>query len=157
MSSSEGLSDKINDSSSDRTKAKPSDIFECTLCGECCKGYGGTYVTPADIEAIAAYINEDPKLFIDRCCQLSGNRYVLAQNENGVCMFWDSLCTIHPVKPRMCRAWPFINSVLIDTDNWHMMAGSCPGMRTDVPNHLIAECVREVIKSTGNNMYNKPR
>jgi hypothetical protein len=27
------------------------DIFDCKLCGECCKGFGGTYVDERDIMA----------------------------------------------------------------------------------------------------------
>jgi hypothetical protein len=46
------------------------------------------------------------------------------------------------VKPRMCSEWPFIKSVLVDVKNWHIMAGSCPGMRTDVIDNMIEACVR---------------
>ena len=28
-------------------------LFSCTLCGDCCKGYGGTYLSETDIDAIA--------------------------------------------------------------------------------------------------------
>lgn len=38
-------------------KIEPSDIFECKTCGECCKGYGGTYVSEEDISNIAEYIH----------------------------------------------------------------------------------------------------
>lgn len=109
-------------------------LFECQQCGECCKGYGGVFVTAQDIEAIAAYINTRPTDFVTRYCQMSGSRPVIAQGADGYCIFWDSKrqCTIHPVKPRMCRAWPFIESVLIDTANWRIMASSCPGIRADV-------------------------
>jgi hypothetical protein len=38
----------------------------------------------------------------------------------------------------MCRKWPFIESLLIDIDNWFLMADSCPGMnRTISPEVLI--------------------
>ena len=30
-------------------------LFTCTQCGDCCRGYGGTYVTDADIRRIAAF------------------------------------------------------------------------------------------------------
>jgi hypothetical protein len=43
----------------------------------------------------------------------------------------------------MCREWPFIGSVLVDGKNWYAMAGSCPGMRTDVIDDQIKACVRE--------------
>ena len=127
---------------------KPSDIFICKKCGDCCKGYGGTFLTDKDIKAIAGYIDTDPKLFVADFCRISGGKPVLAQGKDGFCIFWNKLCTIHPVKPRMCREWPFIKSLLVDINNWHIMAGSCPGIRDDVPDSLVKECVRrELIKS----------
>ena len=123
---------------------KPSDIFSCKKCGDCCKGFGGTYVTADDIEKIAAYINTDPKKFVSEYCLKSGSKLVLAQGADGYCIFWDDLCTIHPVKPRMCRAWPFIESVLTDINNWRIMANSCRGIKTDVPDNLVQECIRSV-------------
>lgn len=122
---------------------KPSDIFKCTKCGDCCKGYGGTYVTAKDIEAIAEYIKTDPESFVDNYCNISGSKLVLAQGENGYCIFWDDICTIHPVKPHMCRQWPFIKSILIDVDNWNIMANQCPGIRTDVPDSVVLKCVKK--------------
>ncbi len=125
---------------------KPSDIFICKKCGDCCKGYGGTYVTANDIESIAAYIKTEPKKFVSDYCLKSGSKLVLAQSADGYCIFWNDLCTIHPVKPRMCKAWPFIKSVLTDINNWHIMAASCKGIRTDVPDNLVQECIRSVCK-----------
>ncbi len=123
------------------------DIFQCKKCGDCCKGYGGTYVAPMEIEAIAGHLNTDPKLFVEKYCQMSGKKPVLAQGENGYCIFWDQLCTIHPVKPRMCREWPFLKSVLVDIDNWEIMSGSCPGIRTDMPDDVIRACVEKIVSN----------
>jgi len=120
---------------------KPSNIFKCQQCGDCCVGYGGTFVTEKEIDAIAGYINTDPENFVENYCQISGGKPVLAQDRDIYCIFWDGLCTINPVKPRMCRTWPFIKSVLVDIDNWHIMAGICPGIRTDVPDSEVIECV----------------
>ena len=120
----------------------PDDIFNCRQCGDCCKGFGGTYVSPEDVQAIAAFIHIDPEIFLKSYCQLSGKKPVLAQAENGYCVFWkDRICTIHPVKPRMCKAWPFIPSVLKDSQNWYIMAGLCPGIRADVTPSEIIACV----------------
>ena len=119
------------------------DIFECRRCGDCCRGYGGTLVEEADIGAIAAYLGITAERFRYKYCVLSGSRPMLVQQPNGFCAFWDRLCTIHPVKPRMCRAWPFIKSVLKDVTNWHIMAGMCPGIRTDVSDEQIIACVKK--------------
>ncbi len=129
----------------DQETAAASKIFECKMCGECCNGFGGTVVTETDIQNISEYIGTDPRHFVDDYCQMSGDKTVLAQGENGYCIFWDGLCTIHPVKPRMCRAWPFIQSVLVDVSNWHIMAGFCPGMRTDVSEACIRACVEKAL------------
>ncbi len=127
-----------------------SDIFQCKKCGECCKGFGGTYITENDIQAIARYIHKDPETFVENYCQISGSKPVLAQGKNGFCIFWDDLCTIHPVKPRMCRAWPFIESVLKEIGNWRIMAGSCPGIRTDIPDSAVKECVKKELEKIDN-------
>ena len=110
----------------------PPTLFKCLQCGDCCKGYGGTYVKDGDIEAISGFLALDPQQFVARYCVLSGNRPLLAQREDGYCIFWDGLCKIHAVKPLMCRKWPFIESLLVDFDNWLILADSCPGMRPDV-------------------------
>ena len=120
---------------------KSTDIFKCVQCGDCCKGYGGTFVTKKDIEAIAGYMKIDPKRFVEEYCQVSGGKPVIAQREDGYCVFWDKLCKIHAVKPRMCRQWPFIESVLVDINNWRIMAGLCPGICKDVPDAVIKACV----------------
>lgn len=123
------------------------EIFSCKKCGDCCKGYGGTFVTADDVEAIAAYIKTDPERFVADYCDMSGGKPVLAQADSGYCVFWDEVCTIHPVKPRMCRAWPFIESVLTDTNNWHIMASVCPGIRTDVSDDVIRAFVKPLVIS----------
>ncbi len=125
----------------------PEKLFKCQKCGECCQGYGGTYVSARDIERIAAYLKVDPRRFIENYCQLSGDRPVLAQGPNGYCRFWDGLCTIHAVKPRMCRQWPFIQSVLIDIGNWQIMGGACPGIRTDLPDEVIRTCIEKELRA----------
>jgi len=121
-------------------------LFDCTLCGDCCKGYGGTYVTETDLEAIARFIELPVEKLISEYTRRSGDKRVIAQRENGYCIFWDRLCTIHPVKPTMCRRWPYIRSILVDVGNWRAMAASCPGMNPDVADHQIIACVKKRLK-----------
>jgi Fe-S-cluster containining protein len=124
---------------------RPQTLFNCLKCGECCKGYGGTYVTDQDIEAIAGFIGSAPEPFVARYCKFSGNRPLLAQRSDGYCIFWDGICKIHAVKPLMCRKWPFIDSLLVDFDNWLIMADSCPGMRTDVSADMLEKYLKQII------------
>ena len=121
------------------------DLFRCRRCGDCCKGYGGTYITETEIDNICRYLGLGRNKFIKRYCQMSGGRPLIAQGLNGYCIFWDQLCSIHAVKPRMCRNWPFIESILVDPRNWQAMAASCPGMRADASEARIQRCVSEMI------------
>ena len=123
------------------------DLFRCTCCGDCCRGFGGTYVSRHDIAVIAAFLSTDPAEVLEHCCHRSGERYLLAQRSDGYCIFWDRVCSIHPVKPRMCRRWPFIDSVVRDVSNWKIMAAGCPGMRTDFLLDRVRACVMQVLAS----------
>ncbi len=125
---------------------EPPAVFECRQCGDCCRGYGGTYVTRPDIEAIAAHLGIDPDFCRKTYCRPSGNKLLLAQRKDAYCIFWDRLCTIHPVKPRMCRQWPYIESVLKDIANWRAMASMCPGIRAAAPEGRIRHCVRKALR-----------
>lgn len=119
------------------------EIFECTQCGDCCRGYGGTYVSAGEVRAIGDQLGLSPAQVLDRFCSQSGHRPLLAQGDDGFCVFFkDGLCGIHAVKPRMCRAWPYIEAVCVDVRNWHSMADSCPGMRTDIADERILAEVR---------------
>ncbi|MFO7884732.1 MAG: YkgJ family cysteine cluster protein [Desulfobacteraceae bacterium] len=118
-----------------------SDVFQCTQCGACCKGYGGTYVTEADITKISAYINCPEKIFVEKYCTKSGKRLILKQGPDESCIFFDANCTIHPVKPYMCRAWPFIKAVVAQPENWEAMGNSCPGIKKNVPETILKKIV----------------
>jgi len=119
------------------------DIFQCRQCGECCSGFGGTYVTQQDMINISLYLNSNPEKFIDRYCDTSGSKYVLTLGKDGRCIFFDTVlqCTIHPVKPYMCKAWPFIRTVIKHPENWNAMANSCPGMKKDIPSKDLKRIV----------------
>ena len=124
-----------------------SDFFQCTQCNDCCKGFGGTYVTDQELAAIAGYLKISAEQVRARYCALSGNKPVLAQGVSGYCVFLKGNCGIHPVKPHMCRRWPFIPNLLNDVSNWFAMADSCPGMRKDVDvSALLAFVQREMAK-----------
>ncbi|MFO7839979.1 MAG: YkgJ family cysteine cluster protein [Desulfosalsimonadaceae bacterium] len=121
----------------------PEDFFQCRQCGDCCIGFGGTRVSRRDIENIAAYLQIPQEKLVNTYCRLDNAGCLqLAQKADGYCLFWNGLCTIHPVKPHMCKAWPFIESVLIDPENWRIMSGMCPGINPDVPQEQLKACVR---------------
>lgn len=113
------------------------------MCGDCCKGYGGTFLTEMDVDVISGYLNVDRSVFLQEYCQWSGKHPVIRTGPSDYCIFWDQLCTIHAVKPRMCKLWPFIESVLVDPQNWITMHSMCPGIRTDVDETKLLDCIRQ--------------
>jgi len=115
------------------------------MCGECCKGYGGAFVNEEETKAISQYLHIDPESFLKDYCQWSGERPLIRVSESGYCVFWKEVCTIHEVKPRMCKLWPFIQSILVDPTNWDAMGSMCPGIRTDVNREDLINCVRQVL------------
>ena len=127
----------------DSKTLKGKDIFQCLECGACCKGFGGTYISGNDIEKISKYIDISPEIFLKRYCVESGSKYVLIQGKDDNCIFYnkDKQCTIHPVKPYMCRAWPFIKTIISNPENWNAMAGSCPGMTKDIKHSILKKIV----------------
>ncbi len=126
----------------------PQDIFHCKQCGDCCTGYGGTYVTPKDIKNIAKFISKNEDELINNYCQISDSgKPVLKVAGNGKCVFFDAAtqCTIHPVKPRMCRAWPYIENILRAPGNWEVMSAACPGIKTGFSHSDIQKCVKQEV------------
>ncbi|MCW7752721.1 YkgJ family cysteine cluster protein [Desulfobotulus sp. H1] len=113
-------------------------VFDCKQCGECCKGFGGTYVSSEDIHAIARFTGLSETVFRESCCQEAARGPVLAVDEENRCIFQkDHICSIHPVKPRMCREWPFIPAVLRQPGNWQLMGDACPGIIQKAPAQAV--------------------
>lgn len=124
-------------------------IFECRQCGACCIGSGGNYVTEKDILAIADFLKiSEEKMRRDFCEEFSQGT-VLAISREGACVFQkENICSIHPVKPRMCREWPFIPAVLREPDNWQLMADACPGINPNAPREKVLEKTLDELKKT---------
>lgn len=122
------------------------EIFDCTQCGQCCTGFGGTYVNGNEIKRIASFIACDPEAFTRQYCDRSGSKWVITQGSNGSCIFFDKNCTIHPVKPYMCRAWPFLRTIIKNPENWEAMAKSCPGMRKGVALDLLSKIAAQEVE-----------
>ena len=87
--------------------------FRCLRCGKCCRWKGLVKVTDAEADSIAAFLNMEPRAFIESLTRLSPDRTTLSllEKEDGSCYFYDEenrCCRIQPVKPGQCRAFPFV-------------------------------------------------
>jgi len=106
-------------------------VFECQQCGECCAGRGGIYATPEEVAQMAAFLEIAPGELVSRYLEDSplGPRLGVS---NGVCVFVeDNRCRVHPVKPRICREWPFLEPLLKYAEELAYAKGACPGIDPD--------------------------
>ena len=106
--------------------------FACTRCGNCCTGASGT-VRLTEVEAawIARHLGLEPEDFRERFTRrLEDGSTSLVEKANLDCVFWsrEHGCTVHPVRPRQCRTWPFWRANLQTPRHWIAASRSCPGM-----------------------------
>jgi hypothetical protein len=106
-----------------------SQVFACRQCGECCHGDKGILVTPAEAEGLAAFLGLTLEELHSRFLVDSPLGPQLATG-NGACVFLaeDNRCRIHPVKPRICREWPFLPALLKHADEFEAAKEACPGL-----------------------------
>ncbi|TFH03736.1 MAG: YkgJ family cysteine cluster protein [Candidatus Thorarchaeota archaeon] len=128
--------------------------FECTKCGACCRDeYLLVTVTGSDIVKIAAVLGLGPDdmlkaldfyimsdgvsapVGLERIASVETERglafMALKKMENGDCVFLkEDLCMIHPVRPLVCRSFPFVFSDSDSQRNWGLSAKKeiCPGL-----------------------------
>jgi hypothetical protein len=119
-------------------------VFECRMCGECCYGKGGIRVDAARIRKIAAYLQTTPNEFQARYCESRNGRVYLAVGADRFCVFFEKGkgCGIHPVKPEVCRLWPFFSAIVADPDNLELAKAACPGIRADCTHEEFVQAAR---------------
>jgi hypothetical protein len=105
-------------------------VFHCRQCGDCCAGRGGIFVRPAEVEAMAALLDLSVEEFCRSFVEVSSLGPRLTMAANGFCVFLmeGNLCQVHPVKPFICRQWPFLPVLLVDADELENAKTACPGL-----------------------------
>lgn len=103
-------------------------VFSCRQCGECCLGERGILVTDREALALADFLGLKPNDF----CRLylvdtpAGPQVAAVE---GACVFLTGgRCRVHPVKPRICREWPFLPALLAHADEFEAAKEACPGI-----------------------------
>lgn len=124
--------------------------FECTRCGRCCTGPGGTVrVSPEEEARLAARLDLDPATFRARWVRpLPGGAASLRERPNGDCVFLDAEggCAVYADRPRQCRTWPFWRRNLASPGHWEAAGERCPGIGRG-PLHggaeILASCAED--------------
>lgn len=116
-------------------------VFECKLCGQCCEGEGGIYLSELESERISSFLGMKPEEFLNNCCETRNGRTYIKAASSGYCLFYDpdKSCTIHPVKPERCDLWPYYKANLIDPETLELAKEACPGIRPDCSHEEFLE------------------
>lgn len=100
--------------------------FECKQCGQCCRMHTiGLRITREEAEKFAERESVSPEEFTAGLLQ-DGGTYIIPQP----CRYLvDDSCTVHDIKPSVCRKFPFHQRKVVDDNTaWVVIAG-CPGSR----------------------------
>ena len=107
-------------------------VFQCQQCGECCQGQGGIFPTPVEIDLIAQYLHISVVEFRKDFLELTPSGLAVKNKPGNGCIFNEhGRCTIHPVKPRICRDWPFLPAILLHENELAAAQEACPGLNPD--------------------------
>ena len=128
--------------------------FECTKCGACCRDETLLVtVVGSDIVKIAAVLGLGPDdmlkaldfyivsdgattpVGLERISSIATERglafMALKKMENGDCVFLkEDLCMIHPIRPLVCKSFPFVFTESDGQRTWGLSAKKeiCPGL-----------------------------
>src|SRR5687767_4868427 len=103
--------------------------FECTKCGNCCTGKPGyVWIKVEDMHRIAEFLGIRFREFVAKYVRKIGEYYSLIEKPNYDCVFYDSGCTIYPVRPPQCRTFPFWKENLQSRSSWKQAALQCEGI-----------------------------
>jgi len=104
--------------------------FECTCCGDCCRGEPGfVWITRAEIAGMAASLGIGEEEFRSRYVRTIVTRSSLRERPGGDCVLWEEGrgCAVYGARPEQCRTFPFWGSNLVSRSAWESVAAECPG------------------------------
>lgn len=109
------------------------EAFTCRMCGNCCYGEGGIYLTKEEIDTISNFLKIDSEEFLSQYCEKKHGRIYIGTGPLNFCIFFykGKGCMIHPVKPERCSLWPYYLAIIKDKDNWDLAKYACPGINRD--------------------------
>ena len=112
----------------------PAPAFVCRQCGECCLGRGGVRFTDEEMAAAASYLKISQDEFKRLYLTGNGPLWEIGTDSAGYCHFHrpGGLCLVHPVKPAVCRLWPYLPGSLRHESAFIAAKAACPGLRRDL-------------------------
>jgi Fe-S-cluster containining protein len=104
--------------------------FECQPgCTNCCRQKGFVYITQADLERMAKFLQLTAAEFERQFVYRTRHLMRLRMPRHTQCHFLrEDGCSIHAVKPLQCRIFPFWPELTEDKREWKKTARYCPGI-----------------------------
>lgn len=104
--------------------------FACVPgCTNCCRVQGWVYVTEAFVKDAATFCKLSVAEFQRRYIVRTRHTLRLRKPPGSQCHFLlEGGCSIHPVKPVQCRAFPFWPELVENRAHWKQAAKNCPGI-----------------------------
>jgi Fe-S-cluster containining protein len=128
----------------DGSHKSPRAPFECQRCSDCCTGEGGIYFEDADIAKASSLLGMSADRFIATYLRREGARYAAVCGRDGRCsLLGPKGCLIHPVKPKICRRWPFFPALLQDPGAFEEAKLACPGLDPQATHEQFVAFARE--------------
>ena len=81
-----------------------------------------------EMHRIAEFLGIRFRDLIKQYVRRVGERWSLIEKPTGDCIFFDSGCTIYPVRPTQCRTFPFWKENLTNPGAWEQTAKNCEGI-----------------------------
>lgn len=118
----------------------PRNCFSCRRCGHCCTGRGGIIIGPRDLPRLADFFRVSEREFLNLHTETLGGKPMLRTGPDGACIFFQPGrgCTVHVVRPDVCRAWPYFRGNLVDAVSYAMAKEDCPGISPDCAHPAFA-------------------
>ena len=118
-------------------------VFICQQCGQCCQGEKGILVTATELKAMATHLGLSPADFATRYLVETSLGPQLATRQGTCVMQEETCCRVHPVKPRICREWPFVWALLTHADEFEAAKEACPGILADARHEEFIKAAQE--------------
>lgn len=124
--------------------------FECTACGDCCRG-GGAEVScnTAEATAIAKFLHISYDKFVETYCKQYSKRpgwhFLKSKGPDQACIFLESdgRCSVYSYRPLQCVTYPYWPELMSDSA-WQNEAKFCEGINSDAPCVDVGEAVQKL-------------
>jgi Fe-S-cluster containining protein len=101
--------------------------FECSRCGDCCRGPGYIWLSTGEIDRLAGHLDMSVDAFVRRYLRTVTGRVALVDNTEGDCVFWADGCTVYAERPTQCRTFPFWTQNVVRPESWARTVRACRG------------------------------